>query len=410
MAARFAHVKLDFAGERDLKTIDVPYLDAYEDRVIPDSLFDKSSLPTANELEGEYDIIFYAGECDQFFGNDYRTARGNVHISCNPDPNGHLVISGNVTMHPCMQNSDIIPHGGNYSFVERARVQREGLHVMNRFGFSQGPFPGDATGFPGDTTQPTGVIKIEVTNLPNEMFLFYRNNGHDYQRMDKARNGEIRVFREKVGAGIMDQKLLHPWDDSVPTSIVSFRNNEEAEELNRLHYEKTCSWLHRHTILDEESAKHIGRFVSPAPVLFFEKGDIQIDINWKRAAPGCYAASSCIIARRRTNDSSSKTLITEEMKFKSRMDSVQVEINKLEQKKDMVWLAFECANILRKQSNDDNLAVTFSEENERATSCIYYMDKILFDEELSIYGLCMESIEYVSAYPPRNMLTFTRLT
>lgn len=96
---------------------------------------------------------------------------------------------------------------------------------------------------------------------------------------------------EHPSAGIVDDHLVEVavlgakyqggvWDETIYSSLVRFRNAEEAESLNTSHYRRTCSWLHKHTILDEASSVHVGRFLCPPPVLFFEEGDIQLDINW----------------------------------------------------------------------------------------------------------------------------------
>lgn len=243
-------------------------------------------------------------------------------------------------MHPCIEEIDVIPFGGNYSFVERCRFQRKGQELDF---------------LPGDTTLPTGVIKIEVTESP---YGLCKNDGYFLEK-DFIPDGEIRIFSEKVGAGITNQIPGGAWNDEIYQSLVPFRNSEEAEALNRAHYEQTCSWLHKYTTLDKASSVHVGRFLCPPPVLFFEEGDIQLDIDWKTVAPMCCYANSCIIARRRTSGVTIRhdALASEETKFQTEMDAVQLEIDKLERKKDMIWLAYECADILREDSNHDDPAI-----------------------------------------------------
>jgi hypothetical protein len=76
--------------------------------------------------------------------------------------------------------------------------------------------------------------------------------------------------------------------------------------------------------------------------------------------------------------------------------SGDLEIDKLEGKKDMIWLAYECAKMLREDSNCDNPAVVeFSANDEKVRRCIMYMDRVVFNEQLSIYGLHLESMRYV---------------
>jgi hypothetical protein len=355
---------------------DRPYRDINGETLIPDHLFSSSNLPAAKDMEGEYDIIFYAGEARQYFGKHHRTARGTVNLSCNSSGQ----ITGNVTMHPCMEDIDVIAFGGNFSFVERSRVQRKGQ--------------GNYDFYPGDTTLPTGVINIEVTDRPYGLCM---NDGYDLMR-DLVPFGELRIFREKVGAGITNQIPGGAWDDTIYSSLVPFRNSEEAETLNTSHYRRTCSWLHKHTILDEASSVHVGRFLCPPPVLVFEEGDIQLDINWNKVAPGCCNANSSIIARRRTLGVANghDLLTSDDRKFRVEMNSVQLEIDKLEGKKDMIWLAYECAKMLREDSNCDNPAVVeFSANDEKVRRCIMYMDRVVFNEQLSIYGLHLESMRYV---------------
>ena len=83
-------------------------------------------------------------------------------------------------------------------------------------------------------------------------------------------------------------------------------------------------------------------------------------------APSCCSANSSIIARRRTSGVTNEheILTSEESKFKIEMSSIQLEIDKLERKKDMVWLAYECASILREGSNYDNPAIVAFSANK----------------------------------------------
>lgn len=256
--------------------------------------------------------------------------------------------------------------------------------------------------------QPTGVIKIEVTDRPDGLC---QNDGYDFREDSYATvlGGELRIFRKKVGAGITKQVPRDYWnDEETPQTIVDFRGTEEAEALNRDHYERTCSWLHRHTILDDASAAHVGRFLCPPPILFFEEGDIQLDINWKRAAARCMM-NSCIIARRRTS-SAPDPLPSHEMKFKEQMKSVQDDIDKLERKKDMIWLAYECAASLCDDTNDRALLL-LPARDKKATRCVLYMDKVVFNEQLSLYGLRLENIEFVAnGCNSSRKLTFSRIT
>ena len=273
------------SSPEDAIGIDKPYITeqciTHSDILIPDHLFGKSNLPAPEEMEGEYDIIYYGGEASQFLSQHYRTACGTVKISNSSGGRGEKITEGTVTMHPCMEDIDVIPFGGNYSFKEVARVQRGGTHLLGNY-------------YPGNTTTSTGVIKVEVTDPPDGLC---KNDVSSRFQKDHVLDGELRIFREKVGAGITDQEPLDTWTERDAATIVTFNATEEAEALNRAHYEKTCSWLHKHTILDEASARHIGEFTCPPPVLFFMEGDIQIDINWKRIAPCCCMTNSCIIAR-----------------------------------------------------------------------------------------------------------------
>ncbi len=374
---------------------DRPYETINYETLITDHLFSDSNLKT-EDIEGDYDIIFYAGEAIQYFGKHHRTARGTVNISCNSS--GRL--TGNVTMHPCMDEIDVIPFGGNYSFVERSRVQRKSKDYISE-----------------EPMLPTGVVKIEVTHSPYGLCM---NDGRDLRDLAPALRhmapvGELRIFREKVGAGITNQIPGGAWDETLYWSLVHFENTEEAEDLNRTHYERTCSWLHKYTALDKASSVHVGRFLCPPPVLFFEEGDIQLDIDWKKVAPGCCNVNSCIIARRRTSSITDRLdlLTPDERKFKAEMSSVQLEIDKLERKKDMIWLAYECANRLREESNYDNQAlVVFPCSDMKVERCIMYMDRVMFNEQLSLYGLHLESMELVRGgiyYESIRELTLSRI-
>jgi len=403
--SRFSSVKLNpllphsaadaDAEKKEAWEMDTPYLDAmYLEKLIPDHLFGSSNLPTPKEMEGDYEIIYYAGETDAF-AEHHRTARGTLTITCSVGERGTPVISGTVTMHPCMEEIDVIPFGGNFGFVEECRVQREGQ--------------GDDD-YPGDTTTPTGIIKIKVTDPP---YGLCKNNG--YRSIGNfVLHGELRVFRQKVGAGITSQVPFGMYrNDQIPRSIVPFSSTEEAEALNKAHYQSTCSWLHKYTILDEASALHVGRFLCPPPIFFFQEGDIQIDIDWKDVATCCCCTKSCIVARRVCRDSVTKgpgPLISDNIKFEREMSRVQVDIDRLERKKDMIWLAFECADILRKDNNDSDFpSVVFTRQDKKAEQCLMYMDEAVFNEQISLYGLHLTNIEFFPNWNTYRQLNFSRI-
>lgn len=131
-------------------------------------------------------------------------------------------------------------------------------------------------------------------------------------------------------------------------------------------------------------------------------------------APGCCKANSAIIARRRALGVAKghDLLISDDRKFKAEMSSVQLEIDKLERKKDMIRFAYECAKMIREDSNCDNQVVlVFSANNdEKVRRCIMYMDEGVFNEQLSLYGLHLESMRFVpNGVSSTRELTLSRI-
>lgn len=392
--SRFSVIELkreDGAGA----VMNIPYLDVisydktgfmdYEDyRIIPDHLFksESSNLPKPQAMEGTYDIIYYSGDASYFLGVHYRTARGTVVLSTFNSEQGTPVIKGSVTMHPCMEEIDVIPFGGNYSFVEKARVQREGRND-------------DRDDDDEQPSQPTGVIKIQAQ--PPEG-LCTNDGRRAWSEKEIVHEGELRIFREKVGAAIANQFPRRP--SMPPLREVFFNSTEDAEELNKEHSAKTCSWLHKYTMLDESACSKIGEFVCPPPVLFFMEGDIQIDINWRNIAPQCHSANSYVIARRRSGNATARPslMVSNQNKYEREMSLAQAEINKLEQMKDMIWLAYFCADMV---SASGSLRVSIpyfwsgGPKSEKLDRCFTYMDQIVFSEQLMMYGLSLENIQLI---------------
>ncbi len=124
-------------------------------------------------------------------------------------------------------------------------------------------------------------------------------------------------------------------------------------------------------------------------------------------------SNSAIIARRRALGVAKghDLLISDDRKFKAEMSSVQLEIDKLERKKDMIRFAYECAKMIREDSNCDNQVVlVFSANDEKVRRCIMYMDTVVFNEQLSLYGLHLESMRFVANGPySTHELTLSRI-
>lgn len=375
---------------------DKPYWDRCHNYSIPDHIFKDSNLPTPEELAGEYDIIYYAGELTQLLGRHSRTAQGTLKLSVETDKDGMSVVGGTVKMHPCMEMIDVIPFGGNYQFVEDSRAQRPG--------------PGEGDDNLGDVTLLTGVITIKVTQPPDGT-----TTKRYYKPEDEAENwGEMRIFRERVGASIIDQVPRGSWSDQIPEAVHDFSSTQQAEDLNKAHFAKTCSWLHKHTVLDTAAAFQVGRFVCPPPVFFFEPGDIELDIGWNSVVGSGHNCSTCVIARRRAQSDAiragRKYLESNEEKFEKAMSVLQSGIDILERQKDATWLAYHCSKLIGTNENDNNPtpSLHLSRSDTRIERCIVYMNEKTFREQLGIYGLQLERKLYSwGEYGGEYVLTFS---
>jgi len=148
-------------------------------------------------------------------------------------------------------------------------------------------------------SEPTtliGVIQIEATNVPEGLWTPLDLNEDRFKF-----TGELRVFKERTPTGLVfDSPRVYP--TSFPRSLVQFGSLQEAEAIMENHRERTCSWLHNHTVLPEVVTRQVGEFLCPPPVFFFEEGDLCLGMDWSRGNCEDQMCRSCIIARRRLQD------------------------------------------------------------------------------------------------------------
>ena len=213
--------------------------------------------------------------------------------------------------------------------------------------------------------------------------------------------GEMRFFREKTGTGFI-REYLDNFED-IPVSVYKFNSVEEAEALNKAHYEKTCSWLHKHTMLSKAVTTKVGEFLCPPPVFFFEPGDICIDVDWHSTLFGP-SSNTCLIVRRRTNSgnrASSTMPLTFAQQYGRDMTRLEDAIEELQLKKDLTWLAFRCHTMIATNDKDcsrpseGTMDLRFIEDETeyfgRVRRCWVHLKEDFFDEKLSVYGLRLES-------------------
>jgi len=78
----------------------------------PERFFSTSGLPRAEQMEGTYDIVYYAGELQDELCQ-HRTARGSLHLFSSGG-----ILTGSVEMDSRMETLDVVPYGGNFTFQE----------------------------------------------------------------------------------------------------------------------------------------------------------------------------------------------------------------------------------------------------------------------------------------------------
>lgn len=257
--------------------------------ILPDRLFTSSGISSTENLEGEYDIIFYAGEY-QYERRHYRTAKGILSISSNGG-----ILTGKIVMDPSMEPLDVIPYGGNFTFQETSRIQRMSSYL---------DFDDETANAP-ENQAPAGVIKVEAIEYSKDL-LEKDNRGNPV-----TFEGELRIIKEKTPSGVLlDSQRL---ENSLETwrGHVAFNGVEEATAIVENHRRNTCSWLHNHTVLPEGVARLVGEYRCPPPILFFEEGDLCLDMEWTDGLPS-NTSCSCIIARR------CSTVATRKRKYRDR--------------------------------------------------------------------------------------------
>jgi hypothetical protein len=209
----------------------------------------------------------------------------------------HHVLQGTVEMDPQMSRDiDIVPYGGNFTFIETDRYQRlvtrKHIHRTNTNNTtSEPPIPTAA-----------GVISVQVTQAPHEL-LPMRYGGHITPNVFM---GELKLIRKDIAVGLL-QDCPQPWGESkardnvtrssIPTASPSVA---DCQDLIQKQKEICLLWMRRHLNppLPSEVIERIDEFVSPPPFFFLKQDDLVLSIDWSGGLPS-YSAHSCLIARRR---------------------------------------------------------------------------------------------------------------
>lgn len=353
----------------------------------PDELFSKTGLPQPSELQGIYDVIYYGGEHENYMRHN-RTAWGTLELtSVNSDDKA--ILRGSIKMDPRMQRIDVIPFGGDFVFEETARMQRVANDIYTRDSTSLST-PYEPVTTP-KRTKPTGVIKICATNPPEGVSVY-----NMFLKEKCAFPGELRIFEKRTAAGYMKERGGYN-SDEIQESEIKFDSVQSAENLLRRHYEKTCCYLHAHTILTPEVCTKVGEYLCPLPVLFFERGDICIDMDWTSGLERTMTGT-CLIARRRniqasTNDSSQKLLISPKQQCEREVNEYDKAIANLTLERDALKFALYCYQEI---TTTESLRLEFVEEDEEfglAKRTLMYKEE-LFLQQMTKHGLCMESKEF----------------
>jgi hypothetical protein len=194
-----------------------------------------------------------------------------------------------------IRDIDIVPYGGNFTFIETDRYQRmvtrKHIHSTSTNETTEPPIPTAA-----------GVISVKVTQAPDDL-LPMRYGGHITPNVFM---GELKLVRNDMAVGLL-QDCPQPWGESkardnvtrssIPTAS---RSIAECQALIQQRKENCLLWMRRHLnpSLPPEVIERIDEFVSPPPFFFLEQDDLVLSVDWSGGLPS-YSAHSCLIARRR---------------------------------------------------------------------------------------------------------------
>ncbi|CAB9525382.1 expressed unknown protein [Seminavis robusta] len=284
-------------------------------------------LPSCQFMEGTYDIIYYGGEY-KYFLRHHRTARGTLTLktasvvqqptdtqgqqptdantSANATTNTTTtttttttterhVLQGTVEMDPQMSEEiDVVPYGGNFSFVETDRYQRmvTRKHIHRTTPQEE----------PSQPPTAAGVVSLKVTSAPTEL-LPMRYGG---QITPNVFVGEMKLLRQEMAIGLL-QDCPQPWGESKArdnvtrssTPATANRSVADCQTMMQKRKDTCLLWMRRHlSILPPEVVVRIDEFVSPPPFFFLQQDDVVLSVDWSGGLPS-YSAHSCLIARRR---------------------------------------------------------------------------------------------------------------
>ena len=271
------------------------YLERVTHNVFGESESQQPSTKDVSPEEGIYDIIFYAAEYTYLLRH-HRTTRGSLTLSY--DKNNRL--QGEIKMDDIVQNDlDIVPYGGDFTFVETNRFQRvvTPKHEDRRSHSVH------------ETPTSCGVIQIQVSQAPNgtlEM-RFGRVTPNVFK-------GEFKQLKQRIALR-QQQDCPMPWgggndNDEVEPPLrttpqdrhYNQRAVEECIQQNRRHLEHGLLWMRNHChhlpTLPTEVLSRIQEFLSPPPYLILEENDWVLGVVWSGGLPS-YSANSCLVVRKR---------------------------------------------------------------------------------------------------------------
>lgn len=221
-------------------------------------------VPPFDELVGTYDVFYFCNVAGtQRFD---RTIRGSLVLERERVSSS---LRGALTMHPDAKRIIPAKFMNDFSFVTEERCRKEGGMRMN-IG------PSDRVG----PSLPFTVVEFPSDEI-NDMTTRY-NLGRP--------RGQIRILG-KGGATCRMSRDSHVSKPTEDFEVCAFDSIEEARELNRRavveaarERERRDSWIARCLGLPLQVALKVHDFIvpwqPPPPALFFERGDLWLNVEW----------------------------------------------------------------------------------------------------------------------------------
>ena len=221
--------------------------DIFQDSWTSNSLLSAVEQSVAPDHPIRYDIIYAAYDvscCEddgepQFLLRRHHTTKGSMTLT-----KSHDRFQGTVQIEDATKQLDIPQLISDFSWMESSRKER--IHSSRNNQSSAWDHACTSTWF----------VESQSRVLPEA-------------------TGELRRLLRPTAVFLQSQQQAQLSVEPSNEQTINL-----ATQRMKDYEEKRCLWMHRHTILPAEVIHRIAEFVSPPPVLFLEKGDMVLDMDW----------------------------------------------------------------------------------------------------------------------------------